>query len=376
MRLIGRTTDAEGRPSGRAEFRGQVTAATLDALIHCEDEMIVGTAGPVPLERVEILANGPAKDDLARQPKTEIVAIHASRDVVVINRIVDRDRHRVVKQQRLEADDSLDYDRRTGSYQVAGKGQLILFEPAPEAPPTAKGPALPLNRIEIAFKNGAVARLGTGNEPDTVARYAEFSGGVTVTSIGVTDVKTSVEPDTAAREDCYIQADSLRIVSEASPPGVRPAPSDSLSIKASGHVRIVSPDWTSESEDMFFVLREEMIYARGDASRSGLSDGQQTPKQLNSGLAPKDLKFDLKDGKREWIDRAATKFLDEKMAAPRSSVTTPPVERKPAQPHAANKSSSGPSLDRSLSIVMYGERTSQANGFRRTATLRQVRGVC
>ena len=30
MRLIGRTTDAEGHPSGRAEFKGQVTAVTVD----------------------------------------------------------------------------------------------------------------------------------------------------------------------------------------------------------------------------------------------------------------------------------------------------------------------------------------------------------
>ena len=49
--------------------------------------MIVVTAGSVPLERVEILVNGPAKDDLARQPKTEIVTIRASH-AVVINRIL------------------------------------------------------------------------------------------------------------------------------------------------------------------------------------------------------------------------------------------------------------------------------------------------
>ncbi len=344
MRLIGRTTDAEGRPSGRAEFRGQVIAATVDALIGCKDEMIVVTAGPVPLERVEILANGPAKDDLARQPKTEIVTIHASREAVVVNRIVDRDRdrHRVVKQQRFEADDSLDYDRRTGSYQVAGKGRLILFDRVPEAPPTAKRPAHPLNRIDIAFKKGAVARLGAGNEADTVARYAEFSGGVTVTSIDVTDVKIRVERDTAGVEGCYMETDNLSIVSEACPPGVRPSPSDSLYIKASGNVRMVSPDSTIESDSMFFVLREETIYARGDASRSGLSDGQQSPKQLVPALAPKDLKFDLKDGKKEWIDRAATKFLDEKMPAPRFRVTPPPVDREPAQPRAANKSNAGP----------------------------------
>ena len=123
-----------------------------------------------------------------------------------------------MKQQRFEADDSLDYDRRTGSYRVPGKGRLILFEQAPEAPPTAKGPAPPLNRIEIGFKNGAVARSGTRNEADTVVRYAEFSGGVTVTWVGVTAVKIVVEPIVAA-EGCYVRADNLRFVSEPSPPG-------------------------------------------------------------------------------------------------------------------------------------------------------------
>ena len=85
-----------------------------------------------------------------------------------------------------------------------------------------------------------------------------------------------------------------------------------------------------------------MIYACSDISQVVIGDRQQTTKEATSGLAPKDVKFDVKDGKIELIDRAATKFLDGKMAAPPYNVTPPPVDGKPVQPRTANKPNPGP----------------------------------
>ena len=242
MNLIGRSTGALGRQVGRVEFYGQVTAQTVDALIHCEDQMIVLMAGPISHETVEVAPMGPTKDNLTRHPQAKLVTIRANREAVVLSRIVDPDRHLVLKQQRLEADGILIYDRRAGSYQIPAKGRLRLFEPAAKPSPPTKVPAPTLIRIDIAFTNGMLARVGTGKGADTIARSAEFSGGVTVSWVGVTDVKPNVKPDLAADQGGYMQADSLRIVSKTSLAEGQPSHPESLYMQASGNVDIISSD--------------------------------------------------------------------------------------------------------------------------------------
>ena len=56
---------------------------------------------------------------------------------MAISRKVDPDFPRPIQQQRLEADDILAYDRRTGDFQVRGKGKVYLYEISGKAPATA-----------------------------------------------------------------------------------------------------------------------------------------------------------------------------------------------------------------------------------------------
>ena len=49
MEFNGRSVDPAGRPAGRTDFHGFVTAQLEDALLHCEERMIAYTDRPVPL---------------------------------------------------------------------------------------------------------------------------------------------------------------------------------------------------------------------------------------------------------------------------------------------------------------------------------------
>ena len=194
MHFIGRTTDAEGRLSCSADFHGQITAQMDDAQIHCEELMRVQMTQPVPLKHVQIALKGAASDSLAHHPQTKIAGIQAKRNVVVIGRVVNPAQSALLHQQRLEAHDAMAYDRRKGSYRIDGKGKLILFERASAAPAPAKGPKPALHRTDISFSNGMIARLGTGNEADTIAHEAEFFG-ATVIWMGVAETTTKADPE-------------------------------------------------------------------------------------------------------------------------------------------------------------------------------------
>ena len=334
MKFIGRTTDALGRPSGRIEFHGQVTAATADALIHCDRQMIVYTSEPVPLERVKIESNGPAKDILTRRPHTTLMAIRASGNAVAINRSVDSEKNLVAQQHRIEADETLHYDRITGNYEVSGKGRVFLFERASDVPLPAKNPAPALNRIDISFSKGMVARLGTGPQADTVARRAEFSGDVTVAQVGVPTIATTVDLDRVEREGCFLTANNLCLVSEASRPHAQFSHPNTLCLKASGNVMCSSAGAFIQSDQAFLLLPSELIYARSDHNRTIYSEQRDPFTKPSSGGTAGVIQFDLKSRTVHFVDRKATRFLDEKTAASRVNASPASSDLKPSRPAA------------------------------------------
>ena len=71
-----------------------------------------------------------------------------------------------------------------------------------------------------------------------------------------------------------------------------------------------------------------MIYVSTDNNRPVSGADRQSPNVKTSSVASKDLKFDLKTGKREWIDRPATPILDEKIAPSRENAALPPIDGK------------------------------------------------
>ena len=201
MQLNGRTTDSLGRTSGRIEFQGNVTALVDGASIRCEQRMIVYTTGPVPFERIQITSKGTPSENLARQPQTKIARICAFRNVVAICRILDPDKNVFGHEQRIEADEGLDFDRTIGEVFTFSARAEPAFTPAtPAAQPPAKVPAAGPSRTDICFSTGLSARVGPQAETNAITRDAEFSGDVTIQVIDVADPKTDVSSERRAND--------------------------------------------------------------------------------------------------------------------------------------------------------------------------------
>ena len=138
MEFTGRSVDPEGRPAARADFHGIVTARQMeDALLHCTEKMIAFTDREVPLtelgtmtkEQSQSKPNGDAENkDGEAKPQAELALIYCYRKAVGISRKVDPDLPVPIQQQRIEADDILVYDRRTGDFEIPGKGKLYLYD--------------------------------------------------------------------------------------------------------------------------------------------------------------------------------------------------------------------------------------------------------
>ena len=134
MEFTGRSVDPEGRPAARADFHGIVTAQMEDALLHCTEKMIAFTDREVPLAQLGKMTQDQSQskpdgeatnEDGEAEPQAELTLIYCYRNAVGISRKVDPDLPVPIQQQRIEADDILAYDRRTGDFFVPGKGKVL-----------------------------------------------------------------------------------------------------------------------------------------------------------------------------------------------------------------------------------------------------------
>ena len=86
-----------------------------------------------------------ANKDGEAEAQAELTLIYCYRKAVGISRKVDPDLPVPIQQQRIEADDILAYDRRTGDFFVPGKGKVYLYDrddnssQTPESKPDGDG---------------------------------------------------------------------------------------------------------------------------------------------------------------------------------------------------------------------------------------------
>ncbi len=74
-------------------------------------------------------ANGAAEPENGEaEPQAELALIYCYRNAVGISRKVDPEVPLPIQQQRIEADQLLAYDRRTGDFFVPGKGKVYLYD--------------------------------------------------------------------------------------------------------------------------------------------------------------------------------------------------------------------------------------------------------
>ena len=264
MRLDGRTTGSPGRTSCRIEFQGNVTALLDGNSLRCEQSMIVYTTGPVPFERIQIKSRGTPSENLARQPQTKIARISAFRRVVAVCRISDPEQNVFGHEQRIEADEGLDFDRRSGSFRVFGKGRACFYASTQGADRQSKVPQNRPSRIDSSFSTGFSACLAPQAETNAMTRRAEFSGDVTIHVTEVADPKTDVSSERRAtdgpktksdKQNFVVKCDKLSYVSSTDSPGAGHPMRYPAQLEASGRVMVTSEDMIINGEGAVFHIQ-------------------------------------------------------------------------------------------------------------------------
>jgi RNA polymerase sigma factor (sigma-70 family) len=258
MQLLARTTGAGGQPVCVVRFQGKVAARCGDRSITCEESMIVRTAQPVPLERIQLAMKTPASDTLARHSRTKIAGIDARRKVVVVGSIVDLDSKATVNRQRLIAEKTLSYDRRTGEFRVSGKGRIQLNAPAPEASKPDERQITPFEQTEISFNTGMQTFWMFEKNEAWLARHVlTITGYVTIKRPANSDTRSPVKPGSDRQFHGYMTADGLRLVVEEVPSSDGAPNRYRVRVTAEGKVKFVNGDTIIDARDLHYDSAEQ-----------------------------------------------------------------------------------------------------------------------
>ena len=295
MEFTGRTTDPKGNPAACGDFHGIVTALMEDALLHCEERMITYTDQVVPLAQLGAMSKpqsrtkpttGDAEPDAQTtdpadtQPKPQLALIECYRNAVLINRDVDPELPILVQKKRVEAEEVLFYDKRTGDFTIPGKGKVFLYDRSDNSGTPGAGPAsdkssksssgsgtsgrivtptsgrspdqsdratgstsgktkgkassrrtkkseeaeadeIPsLVLTQITFNKGMRSQPGTGGEDDKLAtHWYEFFGDVQLGRAKVPDGQSALDFDALPRDAVFLTGQTLRFITEPPPVG-------------------------------------------------------------------------------------------------------------------------------------------------------------
>ncbi len=183
MRFTGKTTDPDGQRSSRAEFHGRVAAEVEGASLTCQEKMFFWTEQVVPFERIQLVSGETGSEKLVRRPETKVAVVHGYNKIVFAHRSVTPGKQVLFDRQRIEADDFLAYDSRTGNFRIDGKGR-VQFNEQPSTGATSKAGQDPAPSAGlISFNGGMSARLGVGTETDAIkSKSVHFWGGVNIIS--------------------------------------------------------------------------------------------------------------------------------------------------------------------------------------------------
>ena len=397
MDFTGKTRDPEGRPAARADFYGIVTAQMEDALLHSEEKMIAYTDREVPLAQLGAMSQAKAtptrddggdmhaNEDVEAEPKPEISLIYAYRNAVAISRKVDTDSPRVLQQQRIEADDILAYDRRTGDFQVPHKGIVYLYDrsddnaqspainsdtrsasdrqattttrrpvtptssrvPNPSAEnssastkkhttagQTSEGSATsdvaPLVLTQIHFAKGMIGRFGTGKENDkTETRWAEFYGNVQAARAKVRDTRVILNQDKLPPDGFFMTGQTLRVITEPPPVGSPPSTPARNYLKAWENAYVSTSDKAVQADIITYDSYKDLIYAYGENGRNVIFAEQYAPGQQTQPGSAKAIQLNPKTGALHLVDSDTVRTIDKNTGVRPSPALAPDPYAKP-----------------------------------------------
>jgi len=412
MRFYGRAKDPQGRPAGKAEFRGDVDARMEDARINA-DEMDTYTDRPVALVPP---ARPKARDDKGRKsassetalidavlpaaarsdlppatnaedvpegddaPRPELAYFEARnakvppsnrvpgvpKDVLILAVKRDPASGEWIERQWIEGTRVL-YDKRTGDFQVPGRGLVRIWRRSPLDPvdpssrpaspagplPMARGTARPIARgprdgmadggkaakrfgpwelTKIEFHEEMSGRFGVGRDRDEAEpRLADFWGDVKAIHGKVASENSDLSWDSEARSDdvTRLTSHALRTVDIPPPPGVKDRPARQL-VTAGGPrgalayngTRSVNGNWLT------YDSLKKLFYAYGEDGQLAKVTDQRQAGQPPTIVRGTTIRYNLETGASEVDDPIAMHLVDFASTA-RSQAEKPAGPEKP-----------------------------------------------
>ena len=383
MEFTGRTTDPKGNPAACADFHGIVTALMEDALLHCEERMITYTDQVVPLAQLGAMSKSQsqsktgaavetkpdtAADPADEQPKPQLAFIECYRNAVLINREVDPDRPILIQKKRVEAEEVLFYDRRTGDFTIPGKGMTLLYDRSDGAKsdganPRRKNPARPRmgfgNRLlrrpggplarqvgplalprprprarrrlraqgnlpnqkprrsrpwsltKITFGKGMRSQPGTGEKDDKLKiHWYEFFGDVQLGRAKVPDGQSTLDFDKLPVDGIFLTGQTVRFITEPPPVG-SPASAPGRDFgKAWENAYFTSGENVLSTDVITYESEKDLVYAYGEGGR-GVSYAQQhaSGQPATHGTA-RAVRYHPKSGSMDLVENSSIQLID------------------------------------------------------------------
>ena len=293
MRFYGQSRDPKGRPSAKAEFRGEARARSETYAVS-GDEIDTFTDRPVHLvSRKPPAAKPPAganPDDVpptaaAEEPKAELVLLEArsrkpwqagKRGVGVVNVRRDEATGQRIERQEIECG-TIRYDKRTGDYHVPGPGIVRLYrrsaiKPDPKKP-TAEKLYGPWELTKVAFAEEMLGRFGVASDKSDEQpepRTADFYGNVATVNGPVRDDTagdSDIDFDNRPAGSRYMTSDRLRIVDYPPPKGVKDVAAYQIITADGGNVQAHDDTSNIAADYLHYDTQKGLFYAYGEDGR-------------------------------------------------------------------------------------------------------------
>jgi hypothetical protein len=402
MEFNGRTVDPEGKPAGRADFFGIVTAELEDALLHCEERMIAFTDKVVPLAQLGAMSTpqpkpksagtlstgAPTESSNESSPGPQLALIKCYRNAILISRKVDPLAPILLQQQRVEADELLDYDRRTGRFWVPDKGKVFLYDRsdnsrahgmnaigndqssqkstsakrtitpassrnstslsgttavpsvkahgatesrqagAPVNPKHDEPPSLVLTQIR--FMKEMRGYLGSAEHDEQDPHWYEFFGDVQLGRAKVANAKIKLDFDKLPADGLFLTGQTLRVRTEPPPVGSPPSTPARDYVKAWEKTYVTSSDKAFQADVLTYDSEKDLVYAYGENGRDVIYAQQHAAGQPSTLGAAKAVRVNPKTGAAVFIDSSSVQLIDK-------NTGVRPVAAVPSDPEAKKK---------------------------------------
>jgi hypothetical protein len=351
MEFTGRTTDPQGNPAACGDFHGVVTALMEDALLHCEERMITYTDQVVPLAQLGAMSKTQSKsksgageqpdsdtaaDPATDQPKPQLALLECYRNAVLITREVDPDRPILLQRKKVEAEEVLYYDKRTGDFTIRDKGQVFLYDRSDNSGAEGKNPAGDKNpkgktssprskktaepKVEeipslvlthITFVKGMRSQPGTGGEDDKFkTHWYEFFGDVQLGRAKVPDGQTVLNFDGLPGDAIFLTGQTMRFITEPPPVG-SPASAPARDFgKAWENAQFTDNDKVLKTDVITFESEKDLVYAYGEGGRGVTYAQQHASGQPASEGTARALRYHPKSGSMDLLDNSSIQLVD------------------------------------------------------------------